>query len=305
MAVIVIRKITIIKVSPLFALVLPLVIFGDQTDLMNIHFIGNAAELQGDLQWALQELGHTISTVGSVHGQIDAVLLGTEGPIDAQELDKARELGLNIYSITDFLYEYSKHKTRVVIAGEPGRGAIVSMVLHVLHYNGIQVDFMVNTPLRAHGRRVSLNGENDFIILEGEEGPSSPVDSRPIFHVYRPNIALMGGMARESGLGTPEERSGTFVDSIVKGGSITFNEEDPLLRELVNASENPIRKFPYATPEHTLEGDVILLDTPEGEMPLEGFGKQELLNMAGAQWICQQLGVDQSDFFQAMTAFSN
>src|SRR5690606_40154321 len=38
MAVIVIRKITIIKVSPLFALVLPLVIFGDQTDLMNIHF---------------------------------------------------------------------------------------------------------------------------------------------------------------------------------------------------------------------------------------------------------------------------
>lgn len=274
---------------------------------MNIHFIGNGEELLRDLQWSLQELGHTVSISGTaeVHGQLDAIILGTQGPIDAPELNRARELGLKIYSIAGFLYEYSKHRTRVVIAGEPGRRAIVSMVLHVLHYNGIQVDFMVSMPWGDHGRRVSLSGEHDFIVLEGEEGPSSPVDSRPIFHVYHPNIALMGGMAQESGPGSLEEMSGVFVDSIVKGGSITYNEEDPLLRELVIGSENPIRKFPYTTPVHRLEGGTILLDTPEGEMPLEGFGKPELLNMAGAQWICQQLGVDQSDFFQAMTAYSN
>lgn len=278
-------------------MVLPMVIFGDQTHLMNIKFIGSGGGLLEDLQWALQKLGHTVGTSGSVHGQIDAVVLGTQGPIDATELNSARELGLKIYSIADFLYEFSKHKTRVVIAGEPGRQEVISMLMQVLHYNGVEVDFVVDAALGSQGRRVSLSEENDFIVLEGKEGPASPVDSRPIFHIYRPNIALIGGM-------TGKEGAEVFVDSIVKGGSITFNEEDPLLRDLVAGSENTIRKFPYATPAHRREGEVILLETPEGEMPLEGFGAQDLLYMAGAQWICQQLGVDQGDFFQAMTAYS-
>src|SRR5690606_2367885 len=137
---------------------------------------------------------------------------------------------------------------------------------------------------------------------------ASALDSRGQFHLYRPNIALLSGMPTTSGKGPTEngdqESYQNFVDSIVKGGSITYNQEDVPLGDLVMGSGNPIRKFPYATPAHQQMGDTVLLDTPEGQLPLRGFGEADLLAMEGAKWICQQLGVDPADFYEAMTTFS-
>src|SRR5690606_16149664 len=45
------------------------------------------------------------------------------------------------------------------------------------------------------------------------------------------------------------------------------------------------------------------LETPEGAMPIEVFGKHNLSNLAGAKWICQHMGVDQDDFYQAIASF--
>jgi UDP-N-acetylmuramate: L-alanyl-gamma-D-glutamyl-meso-diaminopimelate ligase len=61
---------------------------------------------------------------------------------DNPELLKAQELGLKIYSYPEFLYEQSKSKTRVVIGGSHGKTTITSMVLHVMHYNDIAVDWL-------------------------------------------------------------------------------------------------------------------------------------------------------------------
>src|SRR5690606_38992135 len=94
-----------------------------------------------------------------------------------------------------------------------------------------------------------------------------------------------------------------FVDSIVKGGSITYNSEDPEVSKIVETTENPIRKFPYSTPQYRVEDGKTLLDTPDGEMPLEIFGRHNLGNLAGAKWICQQMGVDEMDFYEAMATF--
>jgi UDP-N-acetylmuramate: L-alanyl-gamma-D-glutamyl-meso-diaminopimelate ligase len=39
-----------------------------------------------------------------------------------------------------------------------------------------------------------ITDENDFIVLEGDEY-LSPIDRRPKFHLYQPNIALISGIA--------------------------------------------------------------------------------------------------------------
>ena len=39
-------------------------------------------------------------------------------------------------------------------------------------------------------------------------------------------------------------------------------------------------------------------------MPLEIFGKHNLNNLAGAKWICQNMGVDEDDFYEAIATFS-
>jgi UDP-N-acetylmuramate: L-alanyl-gamma-D-glutamyl-meso-diaminopimelate ligase len=240
---------------------------------------------------------------------IDAVVLGMHAKEDNPELLKAQELGLKIYSYPEFLYEQSKHKTRVVIGGSHGKTTITAMILHVLNYHDIEVDYMVGAQLEGFDVMVKLTDDADFMVLEGDEYLSSPIDRRPKFHLYQPNIALLSGIAWDHINVFPTfenylEQFRIFVDSITVGGSISYNTEDHNVKSIVEDSDNQIRKFPYQTPEHTIEAGVTYLDTEEGPLPLEVFGAHNLNNLAGSKWICQQMGVDQDDFYEAISSFS-
>lgn len=239
---------------------------------------------------------------------LDAVILGMHATANNPELLKAQDLGLKIYSYPEFLYEQSKHKTRVVIGGSHGKTTITSMILHVLNYHDKEVDYMVGAQLEGFEVMVKLTDKNDFIILEGDEYLSSPIDRRPKFHLYKPNIALLSGIAWDNVNVFPTydnyvEQFKIFVDSVVTGGSINYNEEDEDLKQVVESSANQIRKIPYQTPEYHVENGVTLLETPDGSMPIEIFGKHNLNNLAGAKWICQHLGVDEDDFYEAISTF--
>jgi UDP-N-acetylmuramate: L-alanyl-gamma-D-glutamyl-meso-diaminopimelate ligase len=239
---------------------------------------------------------------------LDAIVLGMHAKADNPELLKAQELGLKIYSYPEFLYEQSKHKTRVVIGGSHGKTTITSMILHVMHYHNRDVDYMVGAQLEGFDVMVKLTEDNDFMVLEGDEYLSSPIDRRPKFHLYKPNIALLSGIAWDHINVFPTyenyvEQFSIFVDSIVKGGSITFNEEDQEVKHVVEASENTIRKLPYRTPAYSIDNGMTLLETPEGDLPIEIFGEHNLNNLAGAKWICQHMGIDEDDFYEAIATF--
>jgi len=244
-----------------------------------------------------------------ITNEIDAVVLGMHAKRDNLELLKAQDLGLKIYSYPEFLYEQSKHKTRVVIGGSHGKTTITAMILHVLNYHNIEVDYMVGAQLDGFDVMVKLTDEADFIVLEGDEYLSSPIDRRPKFHIYQPNIALLSGIAWDHINVFPTfenylEQFQIFVDSITVGGSITFNSEDQNVKNIVEQSENQVRKLPYYTPEHSIESGVTYISTEEGPLPLEVFGAHNLNNIAGSKWICQQMGVDEADFFEAISSFS-
>lgn len=239
---------------------------------------------------------------------IEAVILGMHAKADNPELLKAQELGLKIYSYPEFLYEQSKNKTRVVIGGSHGKTTITSMILHVMHYNNIAVDYMVGAQLEGFDTMVHLTEENDFIVLEGDEYLSSPMDRRPKFHLYQPNIALISGIAWDHINVFPTyenyvEQFEIFIDKITNGGILVYNEDDAEVKRVAEAATNPIRKLPYYTPNYTVQNGVTLLETPEGPMPIEVFGAHNLNNLAGAKWICQNMGVDEADFYEAIASF--
>jgi UDP-N-acetylmuramate: L-alanyl-gamma-D-glutamyl-meso-diaminopimelate ligase len=239
---------------------------------------------------------------------IDAIILGMHAKADNPELLKAQELGLKIYSYPEFLYEQSKNKTRVVIGGSHGKTTITSMILHVMHYNNIEVDYMVGAQLEGFDTMVHLTEENDFIVLEGDEYLSSPIDRRPKFHLYQPNIALLSGIAWDHINVFPTfenyvEQFEIFVNQITKGGILVYNEEDEVVKKVAEESTNTIRRLPYTTPNYTVENGTTLLETPEGPMPIEVFGAHNLNNLAGAKWICQNMGVDEADFYEAIASF--
>ena len=243
-----------------------------------------------------------------ITSDIEAIILGMHAKADNPELLKAQELGLKIYSYPEFLYEQSKNKTRVVIGGSHGKTTITSMILHVMHYHNIEVDYMVGAQLEGFDTMVHLTEENDFIVLEGDEYLSSPIDRRPKFHLYQPNIALLSGIAWDHINVFPTfenyvEQFEIFVNQITKGGILVYNEEDQTVKKVSEESTNTIRKMPYSTPEYSVEDGKTLLETPEGAMPIEIFGAHNLNNLAGAKWICQNMGVDEADFYEAIASF--
>ena len=243
-----------------------------------------------------------------ITADIDAIILGMHAKEDNPELLKAKELGLKIYSYPEFLYEQSKNKTRVVIGGSHGKTTITSMILHVMHYHNIEVDYMVGAQLEGFDTMVHLTETNDFIVLEGDEYLSSPIDRRPKFHLYQPNIALISGIAWDHINVFPTfenyvEQFEIFVNQITKGGILVYNEEDEIVKKVAEEATNPIRKIPYQTPNYEVENGTTLLETPEGPMPIEVFGAHNLNNLAGAKWICQNMGVDEADFYEAIATF--
>ena len=301
---------------------------------MNVHFIAIGGSAMHNLAIALHNRGYQVTGSDDeiyepsrtrldqqgllpesfgwfpekINSSIDSVVLGMHAKADNPELLRAQELGLKIYSYPEFLYEQSKHKTRVVIGGSHGKTTITSMILHVMDYHDRDVDYMVGAQLEGFDVMVKLTDDNDFIVLEGDEYLSSAIDRRPKFHLYQPNIALLSGIAWDHINVFPTyegyvEQFKIFVDSIVKGGSITYNEEDDEVKRVVEASENTIRKLPYHTPEYSVVNGETLLDTPEGPLPIEVFGKHNLNNLAGAKWICQHMGVDEDDFYEAIASF--
>jgi UDP-N-acetylmuramate: L-alanyl-gamma-D-glutamyl-meso-diaminopimelate ligase len=243
-----------------------------------------------------------------ITADIQAIILGMHAKADNPELLRAKELGLKIYSYPEFLYEQSKNKTRVVIGGSHGKTTITSMILHVMHYHNIEVDYMVGAQLEGFDTMVHLTETNDFIVLEGDEYLSSPIDRRPKFHLYQPNIALISGIAwdhinvfptYENYVAQFEE----FIAKIMPGGILVYNAEDPEVKRVAESATNPIRKMPYETPAYQVADGVTLLETPEGPMPIEVFGAHNLNNLAGAKWICQNMGVDEADFYEAIATF--
>ena len=301
---------------------------------MNIHFISIGGSAMHNLAIALHNKGYQVSgSDDTIHepsksrlnkygllpsqfgwfpekisSKVDVIILGMHAKSDNPELIKAQELGLKIYSYPEFLYEQSKDKTRVVIGGSHGKTTITSMILHVMHYHEKEVDFMVGAQLDGFETMVHLTKENDFMVLEGDEYLSSPIDLRPKFHLYKPNIALLSGIAWDHINVFPTfenyvKQFEIFTNSITNGGILVYNEEDEIIKEIVENSKNAIKKYPYKTPDYFIKNGITYLQTNEGDLPLEIFGKHNLENLAGAKWICQHMGIDEDDFYEAIVTF--
>ena len=300
-----------------------------------IHFIAIGGSAMHNLAIALQEKGYIVTGSDDaiyepsktrlaergllpnklgwfpekITEDIEAIILGMHAHENNPEMLKAQALGLKIYSYPEYLYEQSKDKTRIVIGGSHGKTTITSMVLHVLHYHGIDVDYMVGAQLEGFDVMVHLTEENEFMIMEGDEYLSSALDRRSKFLLYQPNIALISGISWDHINVFPtfenyKEQFLKFAESIINGGALVYNSMDENVLDIVEKVEKPLKKFPYQLPEYTIEDGTTYLSTEEGPIPLEVFGEHNLMNLEGAKEICKQIGLMEEDFYEAIQSFT-
>jgi UDP-N-acetylmuramate: L-alanyl-gamma-D-glutamyl-meso-diaminopimelate ligase len=303
--------------------------------MMRLHFIAIGGSAMHSLALEMKRMGNEITgsddaifnpskaklkaanilpeTLGwfpeKITNKIDVVILGMHAKINNPELLKAQSLELKIQSYPEFLAKISQEKTKVVIAGSHGKTSITAMILHVLNFHDISTDFMLGAPVPAVTETLFVSKENDFILLEGDEYLSSAIDSQPKFLWYQPEIALISGIAWDHinvfpTFETYVSQFEKFIFSIREGGVLLYNQEDLVLKDLVENSPHAVKKIPYGAPAHYIENGTTFLDTSEGSLPLSVFGEHNLMNLSGAQWISQLMGLDAVEFYDAIPSFT-
>jgi UDP-N-acetylmuramate: L-alanyl-gamma-D-glutamyl-meso-diaminopimelate ligase len=301
---------------------------------MNIHFIAIGGAVMHNLAIVLRRKGHTVTgsddkivdpargnlekegilpqSLGfyaeRINPQLDAVILGMHAREDNPELLRAKDLGIKIFSFPEYLYEVSKDKQRVVIAGSHGKTTITSMVMHVLKENNFDFDYMVGAKVKGFDTSVKLTEDAPLIILEGDEYLASPINRESKFMFYKPHVALITGVAWDHVNVFPDydeyvQQFEKFAYSVEQWGFLTWFEEDEELKKIFNAYDAKVRTRPYGTHPHTIKGNTTVLKTAAGEVALKVFGEHNLQNISGAKNVCNELGVSDENFYRAISTF--
>lgn len=302
---------------------------------MNVHFIAIGGSAMHNLAIALSRKGFEVSgsddeifepsrsrlqnqnilpnKIGwdplKITSDLDAVILGMHAREDNPELLRAKELDISIYSYPEYLYEQSKLKKRVVIGGSHGKTTITSMLLHVISCMDMNVDYMVGAQLDGYDCMVKLTDDAGIIILEGDEYLSSPIDRRPKFHLYRPNVAIISGIAWDHINVFPTfenycEQFDTFCSMIEGDGILVYNSEDESVNRLGEKYAEKLTVVPYQTPEYKISetGSVVVFE--KEEYPLHIFGAHNLQNLMGAVKIGEAIGINAKEFLKFMSTFT-
>lgn len=240
---------------------------------------------------------------------VGAVIVGMHARADNPELLKAQEIGLKIYSYPEYLFEQTKNKKRIVIGGSHGKTTITSMLLHVFQSAGLKCDFMVGAQLAGFDCMVQLSEDAEYVILEGDEYLSSPIDLRPKFHLYKPHIALISGIAWDHINVFPTFQNyvhqfDVFIDSIEPEGTLVFAKEDNEVLKLANkARHRPLNKIAYGSHPSKVENGVTYLETDIGWLPIKVFGHHNLQNLNGALQVANLVGISSAQFYKGIASF--
>ncbi|MFC2111471.1 UDP-N-acetylmuramate--L-alanine ligase [Bacteroidota bacterium] len=301
---------------------------------MRVHFIAIGGSAMHNLAIALHKKGYKISgsddeifepskgrldkygllpnSIGwdesKIYSELDCIVLGMHARIDNPELLKAQELGIKIYSYPEYLYEQSKSKTRIVIGGSHGKTTITAMILHVLEKNNIDCDYMVGAKLDGFEVMVKLTDDVKVMVIEGDEYLTSPIDRRPKFHLYMPNIALISGIAWDHINVFPTfdnyvKQFEIFADLISENGSLVYCEDDVEVKKIGMSAKTVVKTFPYSIPDHKIENGITTIIDNNKNYPLRVFGNHNLMNINGARLVCNQIGITNEDFYTAIQSF--
>ncbi|MBS1567969.1 MAG: peptidoglycan synthetase [Bacteroidetes bacterium] len=305
--------------------------------MQRVHFIAIGGSAMHNLAIALQQKGFEVSGSDDeifepsrsrldrlgllpprmgwhpedITAELDAVILGMHARADNPELIKARELGIPVFSYPAYFHEQTKDKTRVVIGGSHGKTTITSMIVHVLRAAGTDFDYLVGAQLEGFDCMVRLGAKSKVAVIEGDEYLASTLEPVPKFHLYKPGIALISGIAWDhiNVFKTFEgyvQQFATFIDLIEPGGKLVYCAEDPVVKRLAveRKGREDVEQVPYGVPSHVIRNGITYLSTAQGEVPLKVFGRHNLMNLEGARHVCHLLGIGDREFYASISSFT-
>jgi UDP-N-acetylmuramate: L-alanyl-gamma-D-glutamyl-meso-diaminopimelate ligase len=301
---------------------------------MRVHFIAIGGAVMHNLAIALHKKGYTVTgsddeifepsrsrlavygllpgkngwDAGRITSGIDTIILGMHARADNPELLKARELGIRIMSFPEYLYEQTINKKRIVVAGSHGKTTTTAIIMHVLKHLGMKFDYMVGSSIGGFETMVGLYEDSRIAVFEGDEYLTSTLDKRPKFHLYKPDIAILNGISWDHINVFPTyeiylEQFKIFVESISKGGSLIYFDDDTEVKEIAIHSRTDIKKIPYKVHGYFQNKTGFYAASHNRMVPVRIFGEHNMQNLSAAREACFALGISEDDFYSSLPEF--
>jgi UDP-N-acetylmuramate: L-alanyl-gamma-D-glutamyl-meso-diaminopimelate ligase len=300
---------------------------------MRVHFISIGGSIMHNLAIALKKKGYQVSgsddevyepaksrlqkhgllpeSVGwnkeVITKDIDFIVLGMHAKEDNPELKEAVRLKLKIVSFPEFIYEQSKDKKRVVIAGSHGKTTITSMLMHVLNKAGYKYDYLVGSKIDGFEDSVKLSNDAEYMIIEGDEYLTSSLDPRPKFLWYKPHISLITGIAWDHMNVFPtfdiyKKQFGLFLETLAPGSKVVYFNDDEHLPEVINQCQH-IDTIAYTHPDYQIEENQFILKYEGKQYKMSIYGSHNMLNINGVSEIGELMGISKTKTFGYLQDF--
>lgn len=301
---------------------------------MKVHFIAIGGAVMHNLAIALHKKGYLVTgsddeifepsktrlsaygllprsggwDTGRITQDIDTIILGMHARPDNPELHRAIELGIPVLSFPEYIYEQTKDKKRIVVGGSHGKTTTTAMIMHVLRQSGISFDYLAGSSIEGYETMVGLSADSRLAVLEGDEYLTSPIDRRPKFHLYKPDIAVITGIAWDHINVFPTfeiylEQFKVFADTISPQGSLIYYDGDPEARKIAQASRPDIKKTGYKTHGYFQNKTGFYAASHNRTVPLQIFGEHNMQNISAAREACFSVGITEDQFYSAIQSF--
>ncbi len=300
---------------------------------MKIHLIAIGGAVMHNVALALNSIGHEVTGSDDeifepsrsrlkAHGLLpaqmgwhpenirpdtDIVILGMHARADNPELVRAQQMGLKVLSFPEFVYMQSQAAQRVAICGSHGKTTITSMVMHGLRSASCSFDYLVGAQLEGFSTMVQFTNA-PVMVIEGDEYFASPLDRRPKFLHYKPQLALISGIAWDHFNVFPTYESYTdqfrqLAEQMDSNAVLYVCADDADLMKLIDDWNTTVNIVPYSPLSYRIVDGRVIIDHAGKAYPVGVFGKHNMTNMSGAMLICQKLGIDSDTFLRSMQHF--
>ncbi len=173
-----------------------------------------------------------------------------------------------------------KQQTRVAVVGE-GSEHIFNLTLSTLDFLGKTIDAVKFDETISHN-------QNDFVLLALDKNNDNICS-------LEPTIAVVTDYS---------EHYPDFLNSITSGGIVIYNQENEKLTKAIQSAEKYFRKIPFTTPDHQENGEMISLETDLGLISIKS-STQNAQYIEATRLLCQQLGIQEEEFYEALLYFAS
>lgn len=244
-----------------------------------------------------------------INRDMDCIVPAAHISANNPEMQQAKELNLQIMSITEFVYDRTKSKTRVVVTGSKGKNSLLSIIIYVLTKQKVFFDFVLRNKIPGLNKMVNFSYDSRIAIIEGDELTHSPVKKERRLSFYRPHIALISNIIWEKSEIFPKQEDyiktfRDFVNTIERDGKFIYNELDETLKEISLNIREDVTAMPYTKHSIIEKENKLFLDTRFGQFPIGKTDDYFLENLNGARYVCRQLGIQDKDFYASISEMS-